>query len=688
MNSVNVNLNNQKIEEILGLVASPSIVLSELVKNGFDSNATKVIIDINTNNNEIIIKDDGDGLLKEEIEELGNIGSSMKKENNNIKRKDGKYLAGSKGLGLLSSFTLSNYIEISTTNEDESYLVKWKKSQGEFTYEKIEKLNEKGTKLIMKNISDGDIVLLTDEEEYKKLRHMTIDHFKNNTSNLIVHFLIDNKEVSNFECCDYRDIDNAFIYKISFKYNSKNNTLEYKYGRAKINLISEKTKIYNNPTDRLYKGIHINLKNNINMNDIIKKSYNINNVQVKKNYEFKYLSTDLEDFDGEFWVTHNSKPKDSKKLVDKFGYGVKVFVNGYAMYSYLDNEKDWLSFSQLSQLKKSTTLKLHNVFGYINFEDFNEKTSNLKIANERANFIEQAPYKKFLEIMNQIVVKIAFEVDVAYRNNNIDKSNYYEEIVEELKENKESEDNKKKKENKKIGDKKELEYTSKRKKLEDNKGRGEIKEIEDKKGLEDTKRSKEPEESKEIKEKIKVEDDNNNNFMEMEKKPKKSFFNTSKVLKLEIPINLEYNEIISALSSLKYDKYYCLYVISFRAILEDLAKRYLNFRAIPINGDLGKNIKNMAEDMLNICRDNTKISKSNKEYIENMLGGFNAFKGFLESIQNEFHCGGKPGHKANKLNSLVHNPRFISIDEAEEIANDTILPLLLISQEIKNRIIK
>lgn len=89
------------------------------------------------------------------------------------------------------------------------------------------------------------------------------------------------------------------------------------------------------------------------------------------------------------------------------------------MYSYLDQDNDWLGFGPLSQRIKSTTLKPHNVLGYINFDNFNEKNSSLKITNERSNFYQNASFKKFIEILKDIIVKIIFEIDVAYRNNNI-----------------------------------------------------------------------------------------------------------------------------------------------------------------------------------------------------------------------------------------------------------------------------
>ncbi|AJF32779.1 hypothetical protein ST12_08470 [Clostridium botulinum] len=678
MQTVAVKLNSQKTEEILGLVASPSIVLSELIKNGFDSNSKTIDINIDTSKHQVTILDKGEGLSIEDIKKLGNIGESDKKSNGNEKRNDGKYLAGSKGLGLLSAFTLSNYIEIKTRKNDVSYLIKWKKSEGKFTYEKIDNLDESGTQLTIKNISNDDIILLTDEEEYKKLRHVTIDHFKNNGKNIGINFSINNILNNGLNCCDFKDIEDLFIYKIRFQYKSKSNNLKYIFDKADINLISQTVAAYNLPTDRLNREISLHLNNNIDVNDIINKFYKVNKPQISKNHKFKYLISDLEDFEGELWISQGGKTKLIKAKKEEFGYGVKVFVNNYAMYGYLDNEKDWLGFSQLSQTKKNTTLKLHNVFGYINFKNFNEKNSKLKIANERANFIEQTPYKKFLEIMNEIIVKIAFEIDVAYRNNKIDVGTYFDNDKnqeESLSDVDTAEENQEKSSsNNKYEVEKNQEKSSSNNKHE----------VEENQEESLSNNKHEVEENQEES----LSNNKENCKIDTDKKPKSNFFNTSKVIRSEIPVNLEYNELVSKLKSLDYKKYYLLYVISFRCILEDLSKRYLNFRNINLNGDFGLNIKNMTDDMLKVCKDNNLIAFENKKYIEALLGGFNAFKNFLESTGNDFYYESKQGQKAIKLNSLVHTPRWLSIEEAEELANDTILPLLMISQEIKNRIIK
>lgn len=64
-----------------------------------------------------------------------------------------------------------------------------------------------------------------------------------------------------------------------------------------------------------------------------------------------------------------------------YGAGVNVYVNEFALYNYLAEENDWLGLADYSQRKKVTRLKPHNVFGYVNFPEFDENEEILRISN-------------------------------------------------------------------------------------------------------------------------------------------------------------------------------------------------------------------------------------------------------------------------------------------------------------------
>ncbi|HAR85833.1 MAG TPA: hypothetical protein DCR69_08875, partial [Clostridium sp.] len=627
MKKVSIGIGSKKIEDILGTVGSPSIVLSELIKNSIDSNSSVVDIYINTSRKEITVIDKGDGLDEIDIQKLGLIGESDKKEFGKEQRENGEYFSGSKGLGLLSAFSLSNYIEVETTKNNKTYLVKWEKAKGEFYYEEIKQLRNSGTKLTIKNISDDDIAVLTDEEEYKKLRHISLCHFKNvsNTSEKI-NFYINGNLKNEFTCCDIKDLESEFVYKIKFNYYSTGNKLEFKFDKVNM-LDSDKINKGNLlPINRLLKIITINLDNNIQLNNIIKDNYRV--TKTKTEIAFKYLDSNLEDFEGMFYITEGSKK--NKNYMNQFGYGVKVFINNFAIYSFLDNENDWLGFGQLSQLGKSTTLKPHNVFGYINFHQFNEKKSTLKISNERTNFIEKAPYKKFIEIVKHIIVKIIFDIDVAYRNNYIETTNYSKDIlnnnIEEKCNDKNTNDANLKNDNNinehihgiKNQSIKNAVKTNNSHSCESSKPHSigysneslNIKENDAKANASPNKLNiKNPKKCK----------------LGLKNKPKFNFFTISSIIKLNEPINIEYNELIKQLKKitqvkeLDYKSYYLVFVMAFRSILEDISKTYINTRGLTLYGDLGQNVKAMTDDMLTIIKDTNFIDKNDKEEIERIF---------------------------------------------------------------------
>ena len=87
-----------------------------------------------------------------------------------------------------------------------------------------------------------------------------------------------------------------------------------------------------------------------------------------------------------------------------YGAGVNVYVNEFALYNYLAEENDWLGLADYSQRKKVTRLKPHNVFGYVNFPEFDENEETLRISNERADFIQDLTFSKVMYLLKGVVM--------------------------------------------------------------------------------------------------------------------------------------------------------------------------------------------------------------------------------------------------------------------------------------------
>ena len=112
-------------------------------------------------------------------------------------------------------------------------------------------------------------------------------------------------------------------------------------------------------------------------------SHNIGFRRLREIWSGYDKSTELDDFEGCYYVWRDRRV-DS---LDKYPYGVRVYVNNYGLYRYLNSDDDWLQHSEISQNVKNTNFKLRNTYGYISFKNYSEEESALKISNDRNDFI-------------------------------------------------------------------------------------------------------------------------------------------------------------------------------------------------------------------------------------------------------------------------------------------------------------
>lgn len=99
------------------LYSNIAAVLSEMVANAWDADAQKVDIDLNISKDEIIIKDDGDGMsLKDINEKYLHIGYLKRDTGHITKTPNGRHVMGRKGIGKLASFSFSSEMQIYSNN--------------------------------------------------------------------------------------------------------------------------------------------------------------------------------------------------------------------------------------------------------------------------------------------------------------------------------------------------------------------------------------------------------------------------------------------------------------------------------------------------------------------------------------------------------------------------------------------
>lgn len=168
-----LHMNSTLIASTIGTVGSSLIVISELIKNAVDASANSIDIYYDFEQNTIVIQNDVSGFSLDDIQTLYLPGESNKKIQGNIKNKKGMYLTGSKGLGILSAFLISDFIEIETVVQTgEIYVINYNRDDGSIEYKNTKnKSADSYTRIKLNNIDPEVLVFLTSESELKKLRH-------------------------------------------------------------------------------------------------------------------------------------------------------------------------------------------------------------------------------------------------------------------------------------------------------------------------------------------------------------------------------------------------------------------------------------------------------------------------------------------------------------------------------------
>ena len=143
--------------------------LAELVANAYDAGAEIVSIDLrdeDSNNKQIIISDDGEGMSYDEVQDkflvIGRKRRDFDESRNNSK---GRRITGKKGVGKLALFGIGKRIEVQTTVkgvlEKTQLILEWDKIIGEtsgtyypeFEVYECDCADEHGTTLILSNLS-------------------------------------------------------------------------------------------------------------------------------------------------------------------------------------------------------------------------------------------------------------------------------------------------------------------------------------------------------------------------------------------------------------------------------------------------------------------------------------------------------------------------------------------------------
>ncbi|MGZ9586471.1 ATP-binding protein [Paenibacillus marinisediminis] len=405
MNSVEIRVEEEKVVEVIGNVTSPFVVLSELIKNGVDANAKSVTVHIDTLKNTIKVIDNGDGFTIDDILNIGNIASSSKKRDNYLYNKNGEMLLGSKGLAFYSMFSLGDKIEVKSQNtQGQKYYFEWSKGEKKYYYTQVDDENYTlGTEILISGVEEDNILLLSSEKESSKFKHISLYNFQEKPTVPKVIVIKDGVRFD-LDVENINDFKEEFNAVVSFRYEHGTNTLKYKYD-------VDDARVKNTE-------LAIEIGNSVDVNDILKKVYSIKPIGLSfedflTNGLVERKEISVPNFEGKWFMKRDRR---SEKF-HKFESGIRLYVNKFALYNYLNKNNDWLQLTNVSQVKKNNNFRQHNVYGYVNFDQFNELDSSLMISNERGGFIENINYHKFMDILYIYILYITINIDYAIKNN-------------------------------------------------------------------------------------------------------------------------------------------------------------------------------------------------------------------------------------------------------------------------------
>lgn len=392
------------------LVARQETAVSELVKNAYDADATKVNIRFENSDSiggTLYIIDNGTGMTREQLINGFMRISSTSKIHNPLSEKYNRKRAGQKGIGRFAVQRLGEKLTITTqTAEGDNALVvtiNWNDYSNDIDllavnnkiHTKSYKTQESGTVLKIELLKD-------------KWSEASIRRIYNYVGDILQPFPL--SEIEEIKNDEETIIDPGFKVYFSKIINGK-----------QINIADEKTMVYDHATAIIEGTID---KNGVGLYSVESKKINLD--------EIGYISSDPDNENVPFSELKNVKfrayyfiynsdlvPKMQESNIRKLARtqgGIRLYRNGFRVLPYGEPNNDWLGLDA-STVKRSV-LPVHaniNFFGFVELIDrkneFNETSSREGLVENEAliqlrNFIYRTIMTAVIKIAQVRNVKI------------------------------------------------------------------------------------------------------------------------------------------------------------------------------------------------------------------------------------------------------------------------------------------
>ncbi len=401
------------------LVAKAETAVSELIKNSYDADSTKVEINFSnywSKGGTMLICDDGHGMTLEQLEKGFMRISSSDKLHNPVSPKFNRTKAGRKGIGRFATQRLSEKLIIITQSIDNDYAIKveidWNKYVNDiditsisFPVEHIPKKQESGTILILENLRDAWTLA-----SIKRIHRYVMQLFQPD-------YLSDKSKENNSATLNN---NNSFaVYFNELRDGNKNPIVN-----EDIAIFNKALAVFDGSINSEHvASVNIHSKA-LGINDNIKihssndtAEYNhIKDVYFKV-YYFIYNRTE--------YYSNGITKFELKSIQDLSlsASGVKLYRNGFRVLPYGEPSNDWTNVDRRWSSESGVTnipLGNKNLFGFVEITDPDgilfEETSS------REGLIENEPFNELLDFINKSLVacrgRIAEAITVIKRGGN------------------------------------------------------------------------------------------------------------------------------------------------------------------------------------------------------------------------------------------------------------------------------
>ncbi|PQA97907.1 hypothetical protein B0A69_00145 [Chryseobacterium shigense] len=395
------------------LVAKQETAVSELVKNAYDADATKVLIKFENSDNiggTLTIEDNGLGMTREQlINGFMRISSSSKIHNPYSDRYDRKR-AGQKGIGRFAVQRLGQKLTITTqTNQNEqAHILSIDWTRYGIDQDLLSISNSIYTK--QKNKNEGTILRIEGLKD--KWSEASIKRIYNYVNDILQPFPLSEIDEINHVENEEKDLEKDPGFKVQF-YKKINDKL-ISIADDKLMVYNYSTAIFNGYVDNNGKAIYSIESKKLNIDEIHDLSAN----PEEQDIQFKHLK-DIK-FRAYYFIygldlIPKMQESNIRKLARKQG-GIRLYRNGFRVLPYGEASDDWLSLDQSTA--RRSILPVHaniNFFGFVELKDldnqFNETSSREGLLEndtliELKNFVYRAIISSVIRIADIRNVKI------------------------------------------------------------------------------------------------------------------------------------------------------------------------------------------------------------------------------------------------------------------------------------------